>query len=450
MAYFERMFEKYGMISRYVWKRIQTPYVLKDLNASLQRTYNIDKRTANSILRTMAGRLKALKELKKTERVQLAQKIEQVDKTIAKQASNLDKLKERVVNGTATEKELVNYRREKRHLWHKKQKRNRMIQSLEKLERNIKMKEYSVCWGTKKLFKAQYHLAENGFKSHEGWRNAFRKKRDSQMNFIGSKDETMGNSNAQLTLNPKTGFIDLQIRKDKEETFDKKDKHILIQNLHFKHLTKTLIKRLNEQEGKDVTKWVSLTIRILRRENKWYLQVMFPWCAETDVFRPDPAYGTIGLDYNDGFIELAETDYFGNLIHRQRYNLNHHGTGNKASSEIQEVLAKITDYAQLREKPIVVEFLDFKKKKAKQLKAKGKQGKQYNRMLHLFDYSRYKERLLNRCIRKDVFLLQVNPAYTSKIGKQKYSKRMKLTVHQAAAYVIARKGQGFKDTYKKK
>ena len=32
-----------------------------------------------------------------------------------------------------------------------------------------------------------------------------------------------------------------------------------------------------------------------------------------------------------------------------------------------------------------------------------------------------------------------------KIGKQKYSKRMKLSVHQAASYVIARKGQGYSD-----
>ena len=49
-----------------------------------------------------------------------------------------------------------------------------------------------------------------------------------------------------------------------------------------------------------------------------------------------------------------------------------------------------------------------------------------------------------------VMLKMVNPAYTSKIGKQKYSKARKLTVHNAAAYVIARRGQGFEDKYIKK
>ena len=38
---------------------------------------------------------------------------------------------------------------------------------------------------------------------------------------------------------------------------------------------------------------------------------------------------------------------------------------------------------------------------------------------------------------------------TTKIGKQKYSSNKKLSTHQAASYVIARRGQGFKDKYVK-
>ena len=66
-------------------------------------------------------------------------------------------------------------------------------------------------------------------------------------------------------------------------------------------------------------------------------------------------------------------------------------------------------------------------------------------MLHKFDYSRYKTTLNNCCHRRKVNLIRVNPKNTSKIGKQKYSDRMKLSVHQASSYVIARKGQGFVD-----
>lgn len=51
------------------------------------------------------------------------------------------------------------------------------------------------------------------------------------------------------------------------------------------------------------------------------------------------------------------------------------------------------------------------------------------------------------CYKRDVCLRKVNPAYTSKIAKQKYCDKKKLVIHQGASYVIARKGQGFVDKY---
>ena len=93
----------------------------------------------------------------------------------------------------------------------------------------------------------------------------------------------------------------------------------------------------------------------------------------------------------------------------------------------------------------LIEDLDFKKTKAKQIKVRSKQGKLYNRMLHKFDYSRYKKTMENSSHRNKVKLMEVNPMNTSKIGKQKYSDKKKLTIHQASSYVIARKGQGYID-----
>ena len=48
-------------------------------------------------------------------------------------------------------------------------------------------------------------------------------------------------------------------------------------------------------------------------------------------------------------------------------------------------------------------------------------------------------------IREGVETIKVNPAYTSIIGKYKYQKQFGLTVHQAAAMVIARRGYKFKE-----
>ena len=42
-------------------------------------------------------------------------------------------------------------------------------------------------------------------------------------------------------------------------------------------------------------------------------------------------------------------------------------------------------------------------------------------------------------------VIEVNPAYTSLIGKIKYLKRLRCPVHVAAAYVIGRRGMGFRE-----
>ena len=49
-----------------------------------------------------------------------------------------------------------------------------------------------------------------------------------------------------------------------------------------------------------------------------------------------------------------------------------------------------------------------------------------------------------------VEIVLINPAYTSQVGMEKFGERMKLNRHQAASYVIARRGQGFQDKLKKR
>ena len=66
-------------------------------------------------------------------------------------------------------------------------------------------------------------------------------------------------------------------------------------------------------------------------------------------------------------------------------------------------------------------------------------------MIHTLDYSRFEDCVSNMAVRNGIDLVEVNPAYTSQIAKQKYAGTRKIPVHNAAAYVIARRGQGFKD-----
>ncbi len=439
LDYFESVIQKQSKMYRLVWREIQkTSLTQSKLNTLLQNRHNVDKRTANTVIQEVKGRLRALKELKKVEKNNLATKILVIKEQIEEIAIDLDKLSVLVANNQANDRELEKYRKLKASIYEKKQKLNRMNQKMLQYERQEVNGYYPICWGTKKLFKKQFNLEENGYKNHYQWLKAFRNKRDNQVNFIGTNSEPWGNQNCQLTYDAFTDSFHLKIRKDLEFMKSKDDKFIYIKELDFKYHRDVLIEVIKNRK-------TPFTFRILRRKKKWYVQVIFTWTLEEKDIISNIQYGAIGLDYNDGFISMAETDYYGNLIHVQHFPLLNHGSGNKAESEICETIAKIIQIAQKKEKPIVIEQLDFKKKKAKTYKAKSKKGKEYNRMIHALDYARYQGRIENACYRNGIELKKVNAAYTSQIGEQKYAYRMKLNRHQGAAYVIARRAQGYQD-----
>ena len=53
--------------------------------------------------------------------------------------------------------------------------------------------------------------------------------------------------------------------------------------------------------------------------------------------------------------------------------------------------------------------------------------------------------LTRRGLRHGFQIKQVNPAYTSIIGRFKYAEKYGLSVHEAAAFVIGRRGLGYKE-----
>lgn len=82
-----------------------------------------------------------------------------------------------------------------------------------------------------------------------------------------------------------------------------------------------------------------------------------------------------------------------------------------------------------------MEKLDFKQIKAT-LREK---GTSYARMLSSFAYSSILTHLKSRAQKQGIALKEINPAYTSIIGRVKFCKRYGLSIHHAAALVIARR-----------
>lgn len=101
-----------------------------------------------------------------------------------------------------------------------------------------------------------------------------------------------------------------------------------------------------------------------------------------------------------------------------------------------ELVSKLVYQAINVGKDIVIEdliSLDSNKKQEKTA------SKNYNRMINSLKFGLFKRCLISKATKEGVSVHTVNPYNTSKIAKERYTNRMKLNVHDAASYVIARR-----------
>jgi IS605 OrfB family transposase len=153
-----------------------------------------------------------------------------------------------------------------------------------------------------------------------------------------------------------------------------------------------------------------------------------------------PQAGALSVDINEDHLAVAETDGSGNLVAIHRLNLVLYGcSSEQAKARIGDAIKQLIALALLAQKPIVVEDLDFTKKK-REMKAS---GVKYARMLSSFAYARILTTLKARAFDAGLQVLDVNPAFSSVIGKYKFANRYGLSIHDSAALVLARRAFSF-------
>ena len=383
--------------------------------------YKISKRTASSILKEVQGRIKALAELKRYEIFQKEQKIKSLKKEIEKLDNKILEFQEKIKNKIKVSH--FKYWNLKKSRAFKKMKLNKFQMKLEQLKWEIETGHYKLCFGTKNLLKSN--------------KTEFLLQRDSQMSYIGSKEETGRNQMFQLSYNNRNNQFDIKLRKD--FGLDVETKYVF-GKCYFNNHKNRLIDAL---ETKNST---PLTYSIIRKNGRYYLHCTFEYRIEdkSDFLTRKP-YGTIGIDFNKGFLTVSEIDRNGNLVKTDilKYRF---GKGNKTQSDLENCISKILKRASETGKDVCIENLNFKQTKSKTSKGKTDKGKKYNNMLHTLAYSLYDKLITNMAFRNKVGIIKVNPAWTSWIAKNKFCDRMKLNIHIGASFVIARRGLGIKDT----
>lgn len=405
IAYFEASRELYSQLVR------KTFYIIKNsknfnkshYNSGLQNEYGILVRTANSIISDAQGRLDALKALKKLEKQQAECKIKALEDKIS------------ILNS----KKIDNWK-VRRQLVAKKAELNKLHQRVSNLGYQIETGYYKITFGTKKLMQTDY--------------DAFVNQRDSQMNFVGCKNETSGNQLLQLTY--KNGQFNIKLRKDFGGFKNDNNKYVYGQ-VHFnygKKIIKNILKNGNSP----------LSFKIIKKNGRYYLHCTFEIQAELEQFQTSAENGTIGLDFNKGFVTLAETNKYGHLVQTQ-FLPYHFKAGNKTKNDLEQIASYVKNLAVKVKKNICIENLGFKATKAKIV---SKTNKKYNEMLSSLAYHEFVDTIERAAYRGLVYVTRVNPAWTSWLAQQLYCEPMKLNGHVGAAYVIARRGQRFKDSVK--
>ena len=352
-------------------------------------------------------------------------------------------------------------------------KQQRLEGRIETLKKEIAAQSVKITLGGKALFHQQFKKGVD-FKA---WQRAWANRGD-RFGCGGSKSEEFGNQKMHLTFakdyNPASGKrprFDLRImlptclqddygqsiifrnivfrygeaiikrnvmahqtyRKAKLE-YEKAKRQV--NKLVNKHEKEQALNDLGELPKADDFGALSFAFQVLRKDKGYYLHVSVPKVSKPK--RTHAQNGVIGLDINYDNLSYVNVSKGGQLVDSKvlRFNFGPKYSAEHREQMINQHLKVLVNEALTKKKDIVLERLDFTHKKSLQTKGLDKDT---NRMLHSLAYRKIKENLRRLCLDHGVSYQEVNPAYTSMLGRFLYTKRYGISTHQAAAYVIARR-----------
>ena len=413
----------YGRVQRKLFAEVAAGRSAAALKSEYLQRHGIPARMFNAIRVSLDGKVASVKEQQKLRVDSLQRQIARAERQIA----------------DATE----------RGHWdqvHQKRRRlGNLRHRLAALEADVADDRVRLCFGSKKLWCKQHHLAANGYGSHEEWLAGWREARRDEFFVLGSRDETAGCQLCVATV-ADDGTLALRLRLP-DCLADQYGKYLTIEGVRFNHGHEQVLAALGsnadyarhrhqhgEKAARETELGQAISYRFKRDDRGWRVFVTTDMMDVPVV--TDQRRGAIGVDLNADHLAVAETDASGNYVNAFSVPLVTYGkTQHQAEAVIGDAVASVVDYAREVGKPIVIEKLDFRQKKA----VLEGESRKYSRMLSSFSYGKVKAYFLSRSYRQGVEIHQVNPAYSSVIGRVKFMERYGLSVHQAAALVLARR-----------
>ena len=393
-----------------------------ELKSSYLVKYGITARQFNAIRVKVEGKIASIKELRKMQISDLKEQIKALE-------TKISKLKK---------KPLLSF------LTHQKRRRlHKLRQRMEQLIKDQEQDKISLCFGSRKLFRAQFDLEANHYKTHEEWLECWRHARTSEIFFLGSKDETSGNQTCTASIE-EDNRLTLRIRLP-DALHGKFGKYLTIPHVFFSYGHPEILASLQDckqrqllaraKDSNYIHHGQALTWRFKHDKKGWRLLVSTS--LPTPQWKTNKDKGVIGIDINTDHLALVETDRFGNPLCKKTIPLNLYGkTKEQSLALIGDACAQVVSHAEQALKPLILEELDFQKKKQT---LRETCPPSQSRKLSSFSYQAILTHLESRAFGKQIEVKQVNPAFTSLIGRVKFAIRYGLSIHHAAALCIGRR-----------
>jgi IS605 OrfB family transposase len=432
--------ELFGRVERTLFAQATAQGVKPEkLKNEYLKRFGITGRQFNAVRIGLEGKMDSVKE----RRTGL---IDEAKTRLKKAQATLKKL------GTAPKSETPEARAKRLGKLHQKTRRMVSLAArLEGMQADHKAGTIRIAFGSRRLFRAQFDLSGNGFADHAAWRNAWHSARSAQFSVLGSKDETGGCQGCVATL-AGDGTVSLRLRvPDALITADANaSKYVELHGIRFAYgmdqiraalacgrvveRVSATGRRIKARDGK------ALTWRFVRDDKGWRMFVSVSVDPVTTVSTAQA--GAVGADFNADHLAVAETDRHGNLLAHQRIDLDTRGMStDQRRAAMGDAVKQVVERARASAKPLVIERLDFREKKARLEGA----DPQRARMLSALAYRDFDSMLRAAAFRAGIDVIAVNPAYTSVIGAVNHAARLGISVHVAAAFAIARRGLGLKE-----
>jgi IS605 OrfB family transposase len=415
----------YATAERTLFSKLAAGGEAGQLKAAFQKQFGLTARQFNALSISLKGKIASIKERR-------AGLIKEAETRIKKSILTIRHLEVKAEPGKK-KRDVALYK------LHQKQRRlETQKHRLSGMKADHEAGIVRICFGSKKLFNAQFSLEENGYadilqgkevilSAQVQWKADWVKARDNSFFVIGSKDETGGCQGCVASVN-EDGTLSLRVRlPDALITADSKAKHLHIPSIKFSYGHEAILKSL--------TDGIAISYRFVKDKKGWRV------FASTEMkAKPRTSHkqlGSIGVDMNEQHWAVSEIDRFGNLVEFKRIDINLYGkTTDQREALLGDASKVVADWALRVGKPVIIEKLDFAKKKAELESVDRRQA----RMLSSFACSKGAEMLGSACFKRGVEIIEINPAYTSVIGAINHAQQHGISVHAGAALAIARRG----------